>query len=47
MPLLDTLLVLSIVLFLIFLIWSKAMGQTMLDTFKELVGMFRELGEVE
>jgi len=39
----DTSLVIIIVLFLILLIWSRIMGQKMLDTFKEIVEMLKSL----
>lgn len=45
MPLLDTIIVVVIVLFLIFLVWSRVMGQTMLETFREVIGIFQEVGD--
>ena len=36
MALFDTILVIAIVLFIFLLIWSRVMGQTMLDSLNEL-----------
>lgn len=37
----DTALVIIIILFLIMIIWSRVMGQRMIDTFNEIKEMFR------
>lgn len=41
----DTALVIIIVLLIVLLIWSRVMQQTMLDTFKEITGMIKEIKE--
>ena len=40
MALVDTFIVLTIVIFLILLTWSKVMDQSMLDTVKEIFEIF-------
>jgi len=41
MPFLDTVLVIVIIGFLILLTWSRVMKQTMLETVKEIMEMFK------
>ena len=43
----DTALVIIILLFLVLIVWSKIMGQRMLDTFKEIKSMVAEAKQTE
>jgi len=43
MALLDTVLVISIMLFLGLVFWSRFMGQTMVETFREIKEIFAEI----
>ena len=44
---LDTVLVVGILSFLGFMVWSRVMNQTMFETFKEIKSMFTELQDKE
>lgn len=43
MPTLDTILVVTIILFIILLVWSRVMDQSMLDTLREIKEFISEV----